>query len=75
VTATVILQRDDLALYHASWEDLLDAAPRRDDGTIADTLIVDAPFSKRTHAGHDGRVLVPGATYARRAGTNLPHQV
>lgn len=62
MTATLLVRRDDVRVYHAAWAELLDALPRRDDGTVCDALIVDAPYSERTHAGHDD-----GAATANRA--------
>lgn len=44
----VELARTDAAVvYHADWKALLDVVPK------CDALIVDAPYSERTHAGHD----------------------
>lgn len=53
MTAELLLSRDDCAVYHADHLALLAALPRREDGTAVDTLIVDCPYSERTHAGHD----------------------
>lgn len=39
------------SLYHCDFATL--AAAMREAGTVADALIVDAPYSERTHAGHD----------------------
>lgn len=39
------------SLYHCDYTTL--AAAMREAGTVADALIVDAPYSERTHAGHD----------------------
>lgn len=57
---TPLLQRPDVAVYHAAHEELA-TLPRRDDGTLCDLLCVDAPYSERTHAGHDA-----GAASANR---------
>lgn len=54
MTAELLLDRPDAQVWHADWRDLLDVLPRRDDGTVCDSLIVDAPYSERTHSGHDG---------------------
>ena len=54
---TLLLSRPDLQVHHASWSELAAALPRRDDGTVCDALIVDAPYSEKTHAGHDGGVM------------------
>lgn len=62
MTAELLVERDDVRVYHASWAELLEALPRREDGTVADALIVDAPYSERTHTGHDD-----GAGAANRA--------
>jgi len=53
VTAKLLVRRDDVRVFHASWAELLAILPYRDDGTKVDALIVDAPYSERTHAGHD----------------------
>ena len=37
-------------VYHCDWRDLLSLVPE------CDTLLVDAPYSERTHAGHDAGV-------------------
>ncbi len=36
------------SVYHATWRELLDVVP------ACDALIVDAPYSAKTHSGHDG---------------------
>jgi hypothetical protein len=51
VSAVLLAEHADAQVYHASWRELLDALPRREDGTVCDALIVDAPYSERTHAG------------------------
>lgn len=51
---TLLLDRPDARVFHSDWRGLLDALPRRDDGTVCDSIIVDCPYSERTHAGHDG---------------------
>jgi hypothetical protein len=38
---------DEAAVYHARWQDLARIVDR------CDALIVDAPYSERTHSGHD----------------------
>lgn len=44
---------DDLVrVYHADHQTL--AAHMRETGEVCDAMIVDAPYSERTHAGHDG---------------------
>lgn len=47
---------DEAAVYHARWQDLARIVER------CDALIVDAPYSERTHSGHDD-----GALTANRA--------
>lgn len=54
---TLLLSREDVQVHHASWSELAAALPRREDGTVCDALIVDAPYSEKTHAGHDGGVM------------------
>lgn len=49
--ARLVLDERGVRLYQADWRALLDVA--RDAGGV-DALIVDAPYSERTHAGHDG---------------------
>lgn len=63
---TLLLSRPDLQVHHASWSKLAAALPRRDDGTVCDALIVDAPYSERTHAGHDAGIA--SKTWARSNG-------
>jgi site-specific DNA-methyltransferase (adenine-specific) len=53
MSAELLVERDDVAVYHASWADLLKVLPRREDNTVCDALIVDAPYSERTHRAHD----------------------
>jgi hypothetical protein len=58
-----------IEVWHAEWRDLLAALPKRADGTVADALIVDAPYSERTHAGHDGAAAAEeGAVWVRSNG-------
>lgn len=54
MSAELLVQREDVAVYHAEWSELLATLPRREDGTVADALITDCPYSARTHSGHDG---------------------
>lgn len=42
---------ESVALYHCAHAEL--AAAMRAAGIVADAMIVDAPYSERTHAGHD----------------------
>ena len=42
---------DDCSLFHCDYATL--AAHMRGAGVVADALIVDAPYSERTHSGHD----------------------
>lgn len=56
MTAELLATHADAQVYHASWRELLDVLPRREDGTVCDALIVDAPYSERVHAGHDSGV-------------------
>jgi hypothetical protein len=50
VSAELLAERADARVYHADWRALLDVV--RDAGGC-DALIVDAPYSERTHSGHD----------------------
>jgi hypothetical protein len=50
MTAELLAEHADAQAWHADWRALLDVV--RDAGGC-DTLIVDAPYSERTHAGHD----------------------
>lgn len=50
---TLLLSREDVQVHHADWRELAAALPRREDGTVCDLLAVDAPYSAKTHAGHD----------------------
>ena len=53
----ILLQRPDVVVHHASWTDLLGSLERP-----VDTLIVDAPYSERTHGGHnDGASIADNA--------------
>lgn len=54
MSAELLCDRPDARVYHATWAELLAVLPRRDDGTVCDALIVDAPYSEKTHSGHDG---------------------
>lgn len=65
MSATCLVERDDVAVYHASWAELLDALPRREDGTVCDSTIFDAPYSAKTHAGHDGGTRYDGSVVDR----------
>lgn len=56
VAVTLLLSRPDVQIHHADWRGLAAVLPRREDGTVADLLCVDAPYSSTTHAGHDGAV-------------------
>lgn len=53
MTATQLVARDDVRVFHATWAQLLEALPRREDGAVTDSVIVDFPYSERTHQGHD----------------------
>lgn len=44
------------------------AAAMREAGLVADALIVDAPYSEHTHAGHDGKAAAVGKTWVRSNG-------
>lgn len=50
--AELLLDRDDAKVWHASYAQLADL------GIGCDALIVDAPYSARTHAGHDEKARV-----------------
>ncbi len=52
------------SLYHCDYATL--AAAMREAGTVADAVIVDAPYSERTHAGHDGGNAQAGDRSQRR---------
>lgn len=57
MTGTLLAARNGASVYHATWQGLADKAPlRAEDGTVCDLLAVDAPYSDRTHAGHDRAV-------------------
>ena len=45
--ATLLADKGDARVYHATWQQLAEVVGQ------VDTLIVDAPYSERTHAGHD----------------------
>jgi DNA methylase len=46
---------DDI-VHHKTWRELLDVVP------TCDALIVDAPYSEKTHAGHDDRAQIQNTT-------------
>jgi len=50
--AELLCDKPDVSVWHATWEELL---PKVGD---VDAVIVDAPYSKRTHAGHDEKAKV-----------------
>lgn len=62
MTAIQLVRREDVQVFHATWAELFAILPYRDDGTKVDALIVDFPYSERTHTGHDD-----GAASANRA--------
>lgn len=45
--ATLLADKGDARVYHATWQQLAEVVGQ------VDTLIVDAPYSERTHGGHD----------------------
>ena len=45
--ATLLADKGDARVYHATWKQLAEVVGQ------VDTLIVDAPYSERTHGGHD----------------------
>lgn len=51
VTATLLESHGGAEAYHADWRDLLDVVRERGG---CDALIVDAPYSERTHDANDG---------------------
>lgn len=51
MTAELLAQKPEASVWHASWEELLTVVER------CDTIVVDAPYSKRTHAAHDDGAL------------------
>jgi site-specific DNA-methyltransferase (adenine-specific) len=53
-----LYQSAEASVYHARWQDLARIVDR------CDALIVDAPYSERTHSGHD--IASVGANEARR---------
>jgi hypothetical protein len=66
VTAELLAEHADARVFHADWRALLDVV--RDAGGC-DALIVDAPYSERTHSGHDGAAGADeGATWVRSNG-------
>ena len=46
--AELLAEHAGASVYHADWRALLDVVPE------CDAVIVDAPYSERTHAGHNG---------------------
>ena len=44
---TLLAESNGAQVHHCDWRSLLDVAP------TCDALIVDAPYSARTHGGHD----------------------
>ena len=72
MTAELLAEHADARAYHADWRALLDVV--RDAGGC-DALIVDAPYSKRTHAGHDDGVDQSGANaYKGKPSKRTPDQ-
>ena len=56
-------------VYHASWEQLLSVVPE------CNALIVDAPYSERTHSSHRGGAALAGGRYERSDGrTDLRYE-
>jgi hypothetical protein len=45
---TLLAEANGAQVWHRDWRGLLDVVP------ACDALIVDAPYSERTHKGHDG---------------------
>lgn len=62
MSALLLASHADASVYHADWRALLDVV--RDAGGC-DLLCVDAPYSERTHSGHDS-----GAASANRVKAN-----
>lgn len=62
MSATLLASNAGAAVYHASHLELLATLSRRADGTACDALILDAPYSEKTHSGH-----AEGAQTANRA--------
>jgi len=63
---TLLARHDDGEIHHADWRALAECV-RALGG--CDALIVDAPYSARTHAGHDGAAAAEeGATWVRSNG-------
>lgn len=61
-----LAEHGGVSVHHASWQQLV-AVVRAQGG--CDALIVDAPYSERTHAGHDGAAAAEaGATWVRSNG-------
>ncbi len=50
MSASLLADTNGAKVYHADWRALLGVVLE------CDTLIVDAPYSERTHAGHDGAI-------------------
>lgn len=55
---TLLLSERGIEMHHAPWEGLVEVVRERGG---CDALIVDAPYSARTHKGHDGAVMRAGA--------------
>lgn len=78
MTVRLVDEVDGAQVYHAPWRALLEVVP------VCDALIVDAPYSQRTHAGHDDGIAqanrlanyVDGAARRRppRGATNRPRR-
>lgn len=59
MTAALLATHADASVYHADWRDLLEIVKAAGG---CDSLICDAPYSERTHSGHDD-----GTSTANRA--------
>ncbi len=60
--ATLLADKGDARVYHATWQQLAKVVGQ------VDTLIVDAPYSERTHAGHDAGTGKPDRDLMRSNG-------
>jgi hypothetical protein len=54
VTAALLVDRPDVRVFHATWDALHETIVEQ--GGCLDALITDAPYSSKTHAGHDDGV-------------------
>lgn len=72
MSAELLATHADASAYHATWRELLDVLPRREDGSVCDALIVDAPYSERTHEANDGSAQRDPSTMPNPEKANRP---